>query len=60
MDFETEIKQLRAKRADATTREVTLRSDADTLVEKLRGEGTNPLTDATAFEQVDKAYLRAD
>lgn len=60
MDFEAEIKQLRAKRADATAREASLRSEADTLVEKLRGEGTNPLTDPTAFDSVDKAYLRSD
>lgn len=38
----------------------TKTATADKLVEKLRGEGKNPLTSKELFEEVDKAYLDAD
>lgn len=60
MDFTKEIENARKLRADKVAEEARLRAEADTTVERLRGEGVNPLTNAKAFEEVDAAYLRAD
>lgn len=60
MDLETEIGQLRKELDTKKSEETRLRAKADGLVEDKRKAGVNVLADASAFEEVDQAYLEAD
>lgn len=60
MDLENELNQLRKELDEKKGEETRLRAKADGLVEDKRKAGVNVLADATAFEEVDKAYLEAD
>lgn len=58
VDLENEIVSLRSELADKTAEATRLRAEADAVVERVRGEGGDPL--GKDFAQVDEAYTRAD
>ena len=58
VDLENEIVSLRSELADKTAEATRLRTEADEVVARVKGEGGDPL--GKDFAQVDEAYTRAD
>lgn len=58
VDLENEIVSLRSELTSKTAEATRLRAEADAVVERVKGEGGDPL--GKDFETVDEAYTRAD
>lgn len=60
IDLENDIKETRARLASAKSDEAKLRTDAEQLVAKRKGEGADVLGDPAVFDEIDAAFKLAD